>query len=346
MRIRLKGLNRVTKRLADGRTVTYWYAWKGGPALQGKPGSPEFIAAYNEAASEKVKPPTGVLLAITNAYQDSADFQALAESTRRSYVALIKRIEAKFGDFPLSALTDRRSRGEFMAWRDKIAVESGLRQADYAWTVLARLLSWAWNRGLVAANPCEKGGRLYRGSRADKIWTADDEATFLGSAPAHLHLPLLLALWTGQRQGDLLRLPWSGYNGTRIRLRQSKTGCRVSIPVGAPLKVALDQAAKSKHGPIILTSTDKTPWTSDGFRASWRKACIKAGVVGVTFNDLRGTAVTRLALAECTEAEIATITGHSLRDVRSILDAHYLHRDPALAESAIRKLERGTKTPN
>jgi hypothetical protein len=69
-------------------------------------------------------------------------------------------------------------------------------------------------------------------------------------------------------------------------------------------------------------------------------------VVGVTFNDLRGTAVTRLALVECTEAEIATLTGHSLRDVRSILDAHYLNRDPALAESAVRKLERGTKTPN
>jgi hypothetical protein len=35
-----------------------------------------------------------------------------------------------------------------------------------------------------------------------------------------------------------------------------------------------------------------------------------------------------------------------LRSVHSILDAHYLHRDPALAESAIRKLERRTKTPN
>jgi hypothetical protein len=56
--------------------------------------------------------------------------------------------------------------------------------------------------------------------------------------------------------------------------------------------------------------------------------------------------VTRLALVESTEAEIATITGHSLRDVRSILDANYLHRDPALGESAIKKLERGTKTPN
>ena len=47
-----------------------------------------------------------------------------------------------------------------------------------------------------------------------------------------------------------------------------------------------------------------------------------------------------------TEAEIANITGHSLRDVHAILDMHYLARDPALGESAIRKLERGTKTPN
>jgi hypothetical protein len=67
--------------------------------------------------------------------------------------------------------------------------------------------------------------------------------------------------------------------------------------------------------------------------------------VGVTFNDLRGTAVTRLALAGCTEAEIATITGHSLRDVRSVLDAHYLPRDSTLAESAIRKLKRKRKLP-
>jgi hypothetical protein len=66
----------------------------------------------------------------------------------------------------------------------------------------------------------------------------------------------------------------------------------------------------------------------------------------LTFNDLRGTAVTRLALAECTEAEIATISGHSLRDVRSILDSSYLNRDPELAENVIKKLEASTKFPN
>jgi integrase len=344
MRLRLKGINAVTKKLADGTRRTYWYAWKGGPPLRGEPGTPEFVASYNEAAASKVKPPSGVILSILQGYQASEDFRQLAESTRRGYVALIKRIEKEFADFPLSALTDRRTRGVFMAWRDRLAANAGRRQADYAWSVLARVLSWALDRGLVGANPCTHGGRLYRGSRRENIWTAADEAAFLERAPAHLHLPLLLALWTGQRQGDLLRLPWSAYDGTHIRLRQGKTGARVLIPVGAPLKAALDAA--TKHGPIILASTDKRPWTSDGFRASWAKACKRAGVSGVTFHDLRGTAVTRLALAQCTEAEIATITGHSLQSVRAILDTHYLARDPALGESAIRKLEKGTKTPN
>jgi integrase len=278
------------------------------------------------------------LLSVLQAYQGSGEFNGLAARTRFDYIGRIKVIEAAFGDFPTSGLTDRRTRGIFMTWRDKLATKSR-RQADYTWSVFARVLSWALDRGIVSANPCARGGRLYRGSRVDKVWTADDEAAFLKSAPTYFHLPLLLALWTGQRQGDLLRLPWSGYDGTHIRLRQSKGGVRVTIPVGAPLKAALDAA--TKHGPLILTNSLRRPWTSHGFQASWRIAATKAGIVGVTFHDLRGTAVTRLAIVGCTEAEIATITGHSLRDVRSILDANYLHRDPALGESAIRKLERG-----
>jgi hypothetical protein len=38
VRVRLKGINQVTKVLKDGTTVTYWYAWKGGPRLDGEPG--------------------------------------------------------------------------------------------------------------------------------------------------------------------------------------------------------------------------------------------------------------------------------------------------------------------
>jgi integrase len=122
----------------------------------------------------------------------------------------------------------------------------------------------------------------------------------------------------------------------------------VSVPT-ATFKVALEEAAKAKKAVTILTTVNGTSWTSWGFSASWRKAVAKAKVTGLTYHDLRGTAVTRLAVAGCSESEIATITGHSLRDVGAILDAHYLSRDSRLAESAIRKREAheaGTKVPN
>ena len=185
-------------------------------------------------------------MSVLHAYQTSDEFLSLAPRSRIDYVGRIKIIEKKFGDFPLSGMTDKRTRGIFKAWRERLALTSR-RQADYAWTVLARVLSFGFDRGLVAANPCERGGRLYRGSRSEKIWTDADEAAFLERAPAHLHLALTLALWTGQRQGDLLRLPWSAYDGKHIRLRQSKGGIRVVIKVGAPLKAALDAHAKAQH---------------------------------------------------------------------------------------------------
>jgi integrase len=110
------------------------------------------------------------------------------------------------------------------------------------------------------------------------------------------------------------------------------------------LKRTLDAAARTKRSPVILVNSEGKPWTEDGFRSSWRKACAAAGIVGLTFHDLRGTFVTRAAVLGSTEMQIAYITGHTLRDVRSIIESHYLHRDPALGEATIRKLETRTKS--
>ena len=361
MRVRLRGINRVTKRLAGGTQRTYWYAWKGGPPLHGEPGTPEFVAGYNQAVADK-RPVNGKTLAsLINYFQSTTEFtKDISERTRTDYIKQIKIIEKKFGGFPLSALGDPRARGIFKEWRDELAVRS-VRQADYAWTVLARVLSVAADRGKIKDNPCTKGGRLYQSKRVDNIWTLDDEAAFFKSAPPHLHLPLLLGLWTGQREGDLLRLPWSAYDGSVIRLRPRKTitkkkprGVAVTIPVGEPLKKILDEMAQNKKGLLIVLNSDGQKWTEDGFRSSFGKARDRAGLLGLHFNDTRGTAVTRLALTGSTSPEIATITGHSLRDVCAILDAHYLSRDTAMAWNAIRKLEigmakwteSGTNSPN
>jgi integrase len=101
--------------------------------------------------------------------------------------------------------------------------------------------------------------------------------------------------------------------------------------------------AMPRRSPLILTNSENRPWTSHGFSSSWRKACKRLGIVGLTFNDLRGTFVTRAALSGATEAEIAMVTGHSLLSVRSILDKHYLHRDVALAASTRSGSSKGKK---
>lgn len=81
---------------------------------------------------------------------------------------------------------------------------------------------------------------------------------------------MLIAVNTGQRQGDLLRLPWSAYDGKKIRLRQGKTGAYVPIPVTDELKTALDAA--SRKSPIILTNSEGKPWSESGFQGAWGKA--------------------------------------------------------------------------
>ena len=50
-----------------------------------------------------------------------------------------------------------------------------------------------------------------------------------------------------------------------------------AIPVGEPLKVRPD--AMPKRSTIILANSEDKPWTSDGFRASWGKACKAVGIV-------------------------------------------------------------------
>src|SRR5580692_3979624 len=100
------------------------------------------------------------------------------------------------------------------------------RKADYAWTTLARVLSVAHDRGRIPVNPCQRGGRLYEADRAEKIWTENDIARLLAVASPSIAIAALLALWTGQRQGDLLRLPWSAYE-------ENSSGCANQRPVVA-----------------------------------------------------------------------------------------------------------------
>lgn len=234
-------------------------------------------------------------------------------------------IEEEFGTMPLAVAQDRRARGKFKEWRDGMGANP--RKADYAWTVLARVLAVAKDRGLIAVNVCERGGRLYEADRAEKIWLSEHIEAFCAVASPELQFALLFALWTGQRQGTLINITWPQYDGTHIRLQPNKQ------------RRGSARRPEKAEGEI-LRNTFGESWTGDGFRASWGKAFDRAklGDADLHFHDLRGTAITRLALSGCTTAQIAAITGHSPRDVDEILKAHYLGGQAELAEQAIVKL--------
>jgi hypothetical protein len=131
---------------------------------------------------------------------DICGVSGLAASTRRAYDTVSPRDRNRIWLIcRCGAIESPKARGEFKRWP---------RKADYAWTT-ARVLSVTRDRGRIASNPCERGGRLYAAERADKTWTEVDVARLLAVASPEMELALMLALWTGQGQGDLLALPWS-----------------------------------------------------------------------------------------------------------------------------------------
>lgn len=344
MNVELVGVHRVEYRKADGSLRTYYYAWRGGPRMKADPEIDEhaFAAEYfkltrgRDFASAKGKLPE-----LIAAYQKSAAYTTKKDSTKHGYDGAIVRIQTEFNDLPLTAIGKPGARRMFLEWRDEDLAETP-RTADLTMAVFAKILAFGADREMIARNPLERLERLSGGTRRDTIWTDEQAAAFEAVASPEMKLAMMLAKWTGQRQGDLLALTWSAYDGTHIKLRQGKTGRLVRIRVYSQLKELLDRTKRRTL--TILAPSRKVDgqlkgWTSDGFRASWAATRETAKVDGVTFHDLRGTFVTlAYRFHGASIKEIAEVTGHSERDAEAIIRKHYLAGD-----AVIHRLEEANK---
>lgn len=339
MKVDLLGVHRVKKRLADGTATYYYYAWRGGPRIQAKPNSQAFVSEYLKLTRNREDTPfEGKLAEIIRDYMRSSAFQTLKPSTKEGYEIAIRAIEGEFYDMPARKISASGTRTLFLQWRDEIA-ETPPRKADLFMSVLQRILAFTYDREMIARHPLEKVEKVSNGTRRDVIWSDEDIAAFQLSAPEPLVRALMLALWTGQRQGDLLKLTWSAYDDSSVTLRQSKTGAHVRMKVAADLKLALD-GVKRSDAVTILTNNQGKPWAT-GFKSSWRKAVEKAGIKGKTFHDLRGTFVTLAYRNGASIKEISEVSGHSEKDAESIIRKHYL-----VSSAAVEKIENRTRTVN
>jgi integrase len=121
----------------------------------------------------------------------------------------------------------------------------------------------------------------------------------------------MLALYTGQRGSDVVRLGWTDLDQGGFDLRQRKTGIELHCPVLPELEAEM-QTWERRPGPFLLQANGR-PYTRkllDEHFADARKEI--PALAGTTLHGLRSTAVIRLRRAGLSSGSIGDIIGMSL----------------------------------
>lgn len=135
-----------------------------------------------------------------------------------------------------------------------------------------------------------------------------------------------LAVECGARQGELLKLEWRNVDLQKrtARLVDTKNGVNRDTPLSSLAAAVLADLPISIGGRVF-------PTTQTAVVQAWKRACARAGVVGLRFHDLRHEAASRLFEKGLDIMEVAAITGH--KDLQTLKGYTHLK-----AEDLARKL--------
>jgi integrase len=214
----------------------------------------------------------------------------LAPGTQGQYAGHLAVLERTFGHLEPDALKPRdigsfldRPKGKIMANR-QVAVLSA---------VYAKLVGrwYACDR-----NPCRDVERN-PSHRRTRYVTDTEYAALYQFAKPRIRLAMDLALLTGQRQGDLITLPFKNVSDDGILFRQGKTGKRLLVGMSPTLAEVIERARRMEPiGETVIRTRKGLPYTSNGFRACWQRTMQRAMRNGIiterhTFHDLRAKSV-------------------------------------------------------
>lgn len=170
---------------------------------------------------------------------------------------------------------------------------------------------------------------------------------------ASVAVAIIAALWTAQRQGDILscdlgrQLLSEGEDTYLIFARththdssQSKTGGQAHVLLLPPLAERLEGRSTG----LLAPGPGGRRWKQTTFHDYYtsvrdRAARSAPAVASFQFRDTRDTAITRLDLAEVPITKIALWSGHSLKRIHDILQKHYLVATRAATRAAGEKFE-------
>jgi integrase len=216
------------------------------------------------------------------------------EKTKVEWSRYLGRIEKAWGPLAVINLEPKH----VVALRDKFADTPAA--ANNLLRCLSAMVSWSVLRGSRSDNPCLIVPKLNR-SVPYAPWPWSVIEIVRDRAPPELWWVAAVALYSGQRQGDVLRMKWSDIRDGHMSVVQEKTGTHVEVPIHRDLAVVL--ASIPKRSIFILTSSKAAPWTGDGFRTSWGRMAERLKLdAGLVFHGLRKSAVVMLLEAGCTDS--------------------------------------------
>ena len=317
------------------------------------------VAAWRARGAPRRRPGEGVprnpntCAALWDAYKASPKWSRLASSTQKDYENKARVWLDTFGAEPAAALRHHH----LYTWWERQHGERGHAMANGTIAVARLALSHAVRLGWLTTNPA-RALALDGVAPRCVVWSPTELAALIRCAD-NTGLPsvgdaVVVALHTGQRQGDVLALKMGRARDGWCRFITGKTGARVDVPMTPQLEARLAAIkARRRHpsGSVVPFQIDShvvldergNQYKSDWFRKQW--AIVRAdvarelpAVASKQFLDLRDTAITRLALAGCTVPQIRAITGHSMETIHQVLQ-HYLVLDDALAIGAIERLK-------
>lgn len=241
--------------------------------LPGKPGSPEFMEAYNAAcAKEPPKPKRviepaglGTVASAIGLYLSSAIFTGLAPDTKRTRRNELNRFRAHYGQYRLATL-DKQNLA-------RIATRRNLLKA------LSPFLDWCVLQRLIAANP-STGIKRPRPPNTEgyKPWTEELIEQYRAHHPVGTKAREALEVYVniGASRVDTALLGRQHIKGGLIVYRRHKTKVLVEIPILPDLQSVID-AMPSSRLPFI-GKEDGTAYTKESFGNMFRQWCHQAGI--------------------------------------------------------------------
>lgn len=204
-------------------------------------------------------------------------------------------------------------------------------------SVLRRLLYWAVEEGLLAANPLTRL-HMERERRTKRpVMSLREERQLLAKAPEHLRRIIRCALDTGMRRGEILGERWEDvdFDNRILHVTHSKT------PEGEARDIPLTNALYEVLLTIRRTQGYVFTYQNDAIKivkTTWASSLRRAGLRHFRFHDLRHTANTRMMLAGVLQEVRREILGHTSRRSRDVND-RYTQIELPEKRDAIRKLE-------